>query len=79
MEINRPELKSVSVCLAAGFVHPQLTVLAVRVWITRTTAAFPPDSGPALHSKTHLIVLLWARDEHVNNLDDFLMQPIAVC
>lgn len=24
---------------------PQLTVLAVRAWITRTTAVFPPDTG----------------------------------
>lgn len=72
----------VSQCVFSGRIcfTLQLTLLAVRAWITRTTAVFPPDSGPPLKQRTHLVVSLWARDWRINHWNDFfIMQPITVC
>lgn len=77
----------VSQCVFSGRIcfTLQLTLLAVRAWITRTTAVFPPDSGPPLKQRTHLVVSLWARDWRINHLNYFfnaahhclLMQALA--
>lgn len=70
----------VSQCVFSGGIcfTPQLTVLAVGAWITRTTAVFPPDSGPPLKRRAHLVVSLRAHDEQIERLNGFLMQPITV-
>lgn len=84
MEIKHVEGKQTSIkvsqCVFSSRIcfTPQLTVLAVRAWITRTTAVFPPDSGPPLKRRAHLVVSLWVHDKQIDHLNDFLMQPITV-
>lgn len=57
----------VSQCVFRGRIcfTPQLTVLAVKAWITRTTAVFPPDSRPPLKQRAHLLVSLWVHDKQI--------------
>ncbi len=77
MEIKHVEGKQTSIkvsqCVFSRRIcfTPQLTVLAVKAWITRTTAVFPPDSGPPLERRAHLVVSLWVLDKQIDHLNDF--------